>query len=637
MYSITPKRLSGTSAISKARAELTDAVSERFSAAEKRVLERSVELAEQSHAGQLRGTGEPYVCHPLKVAQIVADWQLDPDTIVAAVLHDLLEDTPVSSADLRKEFGEKVTGLVEALTKLGTVRVPKDESAYDSEELRRVLLAMAKDVRVVLLKLADRLHNVLTIKGIRPAKRERFARETLEIYAPLADRLGMGEVRSTLEDQGFRYADPKEYAWTKRQVQATYGKRERYIAVVKRQFEDTLKAENIPAEISARTKNLHSLYRKLLQKERDIDKIYDLFAIRVIVDSVEDCYRSMGLIHANWQPLPHRIKDYIAVPKLNGYRSLHTTIFGPQERLLEVQFRTRRMHEEAELGVAAHAFYAEAKESVSAADRDLALMKQLASWQEELEESDEVVDRFKLDMFVDRIFAFTPKGAVHSLPAGATPVDFAYTVHTEVGHMCRGAKVNGVIVPLDAPLANGDVVEVLTSKQQTPKRDWLGFVRTGHARSSIRAWFRSESREDDETKGRQLVDAWLKKGERPAFAKLPVAERDAIVAAVPQAHSAEDALAKVGAGSVTIARIERVLDPPKRAARKRPAPRRALGVTLSGASGLATKFAKCCVPRKPVKIVGYVTVGKGISIHRADCSQVRRHGNSQRLTAVNWQ
>ena len=405
------------------REALLAALRQRFNATQLKPVVAALNAAERLHAGQLRGTGEPYVCHPMTVATILCEWGLDLPTIIAAVLHDVLEDTEITLPELQSQFGKEVAELVESVTKLSAIRIPQADITYEVENLRRLFLAMAKDLRVVLLKLADRLHNIRTIKGMPPQKRPRYGREMLEAHAPLADRLGMGEVRSELQDAGFQYSNPTDYQWTQRQVQAAAKRGDRYLTLVKRKFQETLSAEGITARIDARTKNLYSLYRKLLEKERDIDKVYDLFAIRVIVETVEQCYQGMGIIHRHWQPLPHRIKDYIAVPKLNGYRSLHTTIFGPEQKLLEVQFRTVEMHEEAERGVAAHTVYAEQKRSVSATDEQMAVMKQLKSWQDEISESTEFVQKFKLDLFSDRLFVFTPQGsctACHPGPRRST-------------------------------------------------------------------------------------------------------------------------------------------------------------------------------------------------------------------------
>lgn len=629
--------------ISEAQHRLLEKAKKRFKKNDLAALEKAIAMAEKAHAGQTRGTGEPYVCHSLAVAELLFDWGLDLDTLIAAVLHDVPEDTSVTLGDVEQQFGAHVAEMVEGVTKLSNIRVPRAHIDYEVEYLRKLFLAMAQDLRVVLLKLADRLHNMRTIKGISPGKRRRIGRETLEIFAPLADRLGMGEVRSELEDLGFRYADPTEYQWTKSQVQRSYDRSAKYLSRVKHEFTRALKHDHIKADINARIKNLHSLYKKLLQKERDIDKIYDLFAIRIIVPTVEECYQGMGVIHQHWQPLPHRIKDYIAVPKLNGYRSLHTTIFGPEGHLLEVQFRTLQMHEEAEWGIAAHSVYAEHKESVTASDEQLAVMRQLASWQEEIRESPEFVDRFKLDMFSNRIFVFTPNGSLRSLASGSTPVDFAYSVHSEIGHTCRGAKVNGVIVPLDTELQNGDVVEILTRKTSTPKRDWLYFVRTGQARSQIRGYFRKLQRTDNIRAGREILRGVRKKYGLSLRTRLTAEQSSTLVQAAKGAKSLDDVYQQLGEGILTLKAVTRALGleapiPPKEPSESATKPTaRPLRVALSGMSSLLTKPAQCCHPRPGQAIIGYITVGKGISIHRANCSQVKKLPDPSRLISVSWE
>lgn len=624
--------------ISDAHSDLIAKLKPLFNKRELKVVDEALELAERAHRGQKRGTGEPYVCHSISVASIVAGWHVDAATIAAAILHDVPEDTDVTLTEIRKEFGDEVAMLVESVTKLSKVRVPREDIDYEVENLRHLFLAMAQDLRVVLLKLADRLHNMRTMKGVPERKRARIGRETLEIYAPLADRLGMGEVRSELDDLGFRYALPKDHQWTRKQIEESDAKRTKYIALIKHQFQDVLAREGIEAEISARVKNTYSLYKKLLQKERDIDKVYDLFAIRVIVDSVEACYQGMGVIHQHWQPLPHRIKDYIAVPKLNGYRSLHTTIFGPEKRLLEVQLRTQQMHEEAELGVAAHAIYADAKKSFRPAPEQLAVMRQLGSWRDEIEESNEFVDRFKLDMFSHRIFAFTPKGALYSLPAGATPIDFAFYVHTEVGQTCRGAKVNGAIVPLDYALENGDVVEVLTHKGGTPKRDWLTFARTGHARNQIRAYFRKERRSETLAAGRQMLDEALARYSQPPVSQQPSEAKKKIVRAT-KAKDLDAAFVQIGEGTAGITPVLRALniETVSPAKPKTDTRQQSMSLAVAGLTSLLTKRARCCKPVPPDLIVGYITLGKGISIHRKDCKHVAKLPDHHRILRVTWE
>lgn len=606
---------------------------ERFSPEELTRLQQAVEFAADAHRGQVRGTGEPYVEHALAVAEILFGWQLDAATVTAAVLHDVPEDTSRTHEEITFVFGDEIAHLVAGVTKLSGVRIPKGRTAYRVENLRRLFLAMAEDIRVVLLKLADRLHNMRTLDGVPPSKRPRIATETLEVFAPLADRLGMGEVRSELDDLGFKHADPAEYKWTAQQVRQSATRRDRYIAVATHELGELMESEGIEAELNARIKNLYSLHRKLLKKDRDIDRIYDLFAIRVIVETVEQCYRGMGAVHQRFQPLPHRIKDYIAVPKSNGYQSLHTTIFGPEQRMLEVQFRTRAMHEAAELGVAAHAMYADDKRSVVAPAEQLAVMRQLSSWHDELAAGGDV-EGMKLDLFAKRVFVFTPHGAIHSLAAGSTPVDFAYSVHTEVGHTCTGAKVNGVLVSLETGLQNGDVVEIQTSPGSEPKRDWLRFVKSGGARSAIRTALRKSGRDDSLKAGQvKLIELAERLDTDPKT--LATQQVDRLVAAVPQAESFDDVLAALGDNLVTVERLARVVQPPA-PRRKIAGPAIQAGVVVEGTAGVRTKLAKCCDPKPPRAIRGYVTIGHGITIHDRRCRQVAA-ADPARLVRAAWQ
>ncbi|MEX2043420.1 MAG: RelA/SpoT family protein [Patescibacteria group bacterium] len=626
--------MSGDSTISAAHRRLHRRL-DRFTDGQRDQIERAFRLARKSHDGQYRRTGEPYVCHCLEVAILLCDWRLDAPTVAAALLHDVPEDTAVTIGQVKDEFGRDVANLVEAVTKLSSVRLPKTDVPVETENLRRLFLAMAEDLRVILLKLADRLHNIRTIVGIRPEKRKRFAVETIEIFAPLADGLGMGEVRAELSDRAFEYAHPRAYRELTGEVQDAIKEGERYLSQVKRRFAAVLAEEGIETKVDARTKTLYSLYRKLQEKQRDIDKVYDLFAVRVIVDSVADCYRGMGIIHRTWQPLPHRIKDYIAVPKSNGYRSLHTTVFGPQNRLLEVQFRTWRMHDEAEHGVAAHVVYADGKRPKRATDEQSAMMRRLKSWQDEVAESADFVQRFKLDLFTNRIFVFTPKGQVHSLPAGSSPVDFAYSVHTEVGHSCRGAKVNGVIVPLDSALANGDVVEILRGDAK-PNRNWLKSVRTGHARWAIRRYFRLHDRGAVAAAGRKELAALLQRHRRSGTPTK--AEWRRLADVLPGTPDEAGVLAAIGERRLSEAAVVRTLGlakaaPLPRRPRRRPAPGK---VIVANQWGLPTRLARCCTPQPPGPIMGYITLQKTVSIHRESCPQVRRSSDPARLVAARW-
>lgn len=469
--------------------------------AELEKIKKAYFFAREAHQEQKRYTGEPYLEHSLNAASTLASWKLDAEAICAAILHDVPEDTKFSIKQIRKEFGKNVAELVDGVTKLGHIRIKKSwfpfrpskkETLADFERqvetLRKMILAMSKDIRVILIKFADRLHNMQTLQAVEKESQERIAKETLEIYAPLAHRLGMMELKGILEDLAFPYVYPKEYKWLSQLTIPEYKKREKYLKKVKKILEKKLKTSNIPLlEIHSRAKHFYSLYKKLLKYDKDLSKIYDLVALRIIVPTVEDCYKALGIIHADWKPLVGRIKDYISMPKPNGYQSLHTTVFCEGGEIVEFQIKTVPMHEQAENGIAAHWHYTEQKISNKLPKEKLAWIHQLAKWQKSLRDPKKLYEDLKLDFFKDRIFVFTPKGDIIDLPAGSVAIDFAYAIHTEVGNRCIGAKANGQLISLDKPLANSDIVEIITSKKKSlPKRDWLEFVKTSQARSCIR-------------------------------------------------------------------------------------------------------------------------------------------------------
>lgn len=473
-------------------------------------IKNAYKLALSIHQNIKRGTGEDYIDHPLEVAYYLADNDLDGATIVAALLHDAVEERPEIKTTIKNDFGQEVSDLVEGVTKLGKIKIKKSwfyplsilqerkqkELGFERhvESLRKMLLAMTKDIRVVLIKFADRLHNMKTLRGVRPEKRERIARETLEIYSPLAYRLGMGKIKGELEDLAFPYAYPKEYAELKKGLGQKFEEKEKYLKKVMALIGTTLKKEHIKSELHGRRKHLYSLYKKLCRFDNNMGKIYDLVAIRIIVPTVEECYQTLGIIHSMWKPLIGRIKDYIALPKPNGYQSLHTTVFGPDGEIIEIQIRTYEMHEKAENGVAAHWHYSDKKSDKKATMAPVGKdqtkwLQELGHWQEGLKGAKELDEALKLDFFHDRIFVFSPGGDVSDLPVNACPIDFAYSVHTEIGQNCQGARVNGKIVKLNYPLKNGDIVDIITKKSSKPKRDWLKFVKTSRARSKIRSYF----------------------------------------------------------------------------------------------------------------------------------------------------
>lgn len=462
-----------------------------------RMVKKAYEFASQAHAGQKRKSGEPYFVHPLATAARLADLHMDTPTIAAALLHDICEDTDLTIGDIKKEFGEEIAFIVSGVTKLDKIRYRGTERT--AESLRKMFLAIAQDLRIVLLKLVDRLHNMETLAYVAPEKRKRIALETLEIYAPLAYRLGIGELKGQLEDLSFPYVYPQEHEWIMRTLKDHFGPRRQYMERLQPVVAQELTKEKIKFyDIHARAKHYYSLYKKLIKYDMDIDRVFDLVALRIVVEGVEDCYAALGVVHKLWKPMPGLVKDYIAMPKPNGYRSLHTTVFGPEGRTIEFQIRTRKMHEEAENGIAAHWAYAERKgslayvkrESQFAPPKELFWIQQLREWQKEFENPDEFLESLKIDFFKNRIFVLTPKGDIIDLPEGATPVDFAYHVHSEIGNAASGAKVNGKMVPLDHLLKNGDLVEILTQKNKKPSRDWLGFMKSPHARKKVVAFLK---------------------------------------------------------------------------------------------------------------------------------------------------
>lgn len=491
---------------------ILEKIKEYLEPADQRLVKKAYQFAEKAHCGQKRGTGEPYIQHPLEVAYLLADDKLDAKTISAALLHDVAEDNPQMMERMKKEFDPEIIRLVKGVTKLGKIKIKKswflplrilqdkkeEQLGFERhvENLRKMFMAMSEDIRIILIKLTDRLHNMQTLEGVKKTKQKRIAQETLEIYTPLAQRLGMGKIKGDLEDLAFPYVHPEEYQDLKKRVGSRYEKKEKYIAKIKYILKEELEKHNIKVKkIHGRKKHLYSLYRKLKKYDHDLSKIYDLVALRIIVSTTEDCYKTLGIIHNLWKPLIGRIKDYIALPKPNGYQSLHTTVFGPEGEIFEIQIRTAQMHEQAEHGVAAHWHFSEQKGTKNYFSRqitqisknELCWLKELAEWQKKAKDKEEWTKGVKMDFFEDRIFAFTPQGDVFDLPIGATPIDFAYAVHTDIGDSCIGAKVNNKIVSLDYNLKNGDIVEIITGKKAQPKRDWLSFVKTSRAKGKIKA------------------------------------------------------------------------------------------------------------------------------------------------------
>lgn len=609
------------------------------------VVERAYRLAEEAHDGALRKSGEPFVHHPAQVATLLAGLRLDAQALVAALLHDTVEDTDLSLQDIEREFGPEVCRLVDGVTKLGRIRLAAEDDRdkrlqeAQAENLRKMFLAMVEDPRVVLIKLADRLHNMRTISALPPHKQARIAHETLEIYAPLSSRLGMHEFKSELEDLSFRVLQPDRYRELAATVERTGGSRRKYLDRVIRELHGALSQQGIEAEISGRRKHLYSIYRKMEQKRRPFDQVFDVVGIRVITRSVQECYAALGVVHSLWRPIPGEFDDYIAVPKESLYQSLHTAVYALENRPLEIQMRTAEMHEVAEHGIAAHWRYKEGRKRDSGAEYRVAWLRQLLEWRDEVADAQEFVESMKSDLLQERIYVFTPRGDVIELPRGSTPIDFAYRIHTDVGHKCVGATVNGRLAPLDYALRNGEVVRVRTSKaKQGPSRDWLnpalGYVRTASAREKIRQWFRRQERDDNIAQGREMIERELKRLGLEHLKLEQIAEQ------FPVYQKLDDFLAAVGYGAVTTTQIagrlvtqeeKEILSEPQP---NRPAPS-ASDVQVMGVGDLLTTLARCCTPMIGDEIVGFVTRGRGVTIHRAGCPNML-HADAERLTPVSW-
>jgi GTP diphosphokinase / guanosine-3',5'-bis(diphosphate) 3'-diphosphatase len=604
-------------------------------AADTGLIERSFAFAAERHAGQKRRSGEPYVVHPVGVARIISELRLDVPSVCAGLLHDCVEDTSATAEDIGRLFGTEIQSLVEGVTKLGQISWTTREERQ-AENFRKMLLAMARDIRVILIKLADRVDNMRTLAHMPRDKQERIARETMEIYAPLANRLGIQWMKVELEDLAFKYLEPTEYDQLVARLAETAGSREAYITEVVDKLKSVMAEGEINAQVSGRAKHLWSIYQKMKKTGRDVEQIYDVLAFRVNTESVRDCYAVLGIVHSNWTPVPGRFKDFIALPKPNLYQSLHTTVIGPRAERMEVQIRTQEMHRIAEQGIAAHWKYKEQKAHTADDGKAFAWLRQLMEWQRDLKDPTEFIETVKIDLFQDEVFVFTPKGDVKALPKGATPIDLAYAVHSQVGEHCSGARVNGLIVPLRYALRNGDTVEILASANQKPSKDWLKFVITSRARTKIRHFIRMEQRERSRQMGRDLLGRELRKQD----ASLASSEREGLLDAAAQRlrlGGADDLLVAVGYGKVSPGHaadavlIDRVTNgttapsipiPEAPAAVRRPVPKRSIaGIKVQGEADILVKFAKCCTPVPGDSIIGFISRGHGVVIHTRDCSK----------------
>jgi|SRR5579872_358926 len=607
-------------------------------------LRRVYDFADGAHKGQLRASGEPYIAHPLAVAEILADLEMDRATIAASLLHDVVEDTLVSNEEVAGAFGVEIATLVDGVTKLTRIPYQSKEDAQ-VENLRKMFMAMAKDIRVIIIKLADRLHNMRTLASLPPSKQQTIARETLEIYAPIAHRLGIWKIKWDLEDLALRYLDPAAYRDISERVAKKRTEREQIVTSVVDEFKERFAELGIRAEVTGRPKHFYSIYQKL-KKGRDFASIYDLTAVRVIVDTVKDCYGVLGVIHSMWKPIPGRFKDYIAMPKPNMYQSLHTTVVGPGGDPLEVQIRTWEMHRTSEYGIAAHWRYKEGTKPHEYEEK-LSWLRSLLEWQNDMRDSRTFMENLKLDLFESQVFVFSPKGDVYELPSGGCPLDFAYQVHTNVGHHCVGAKVNGKIVPLDYQFKNGDICEILVNKSSSgPSLDWLSIVRTSSAKHKIKAWFRKERKSENVILGQEALEREMARQHvRPDAARGEIMEK---IAARMNYTSVTDLYAAIGFGDASaasvvqrlreVAKQENVIDlaTVQRAAPKR-TPRTRSGIIVPGVEDVLVRLAKCCSPVPGDPIIGFVTIGKGVSVHRADCPNVGyMNSTPERFVEVAW-
>ena len=622
-----------------------------------RLIRRAYDLAKAAHKGQTRVSGEEYIIHPLHVAQILTELHIDDVTISAALLHDVVEDTIYTNEQIADMFGEEVAMIVDGVTKLGRIKY-KSKEEVQLENYRKMFLAMAKDIRVIMVKLADRLHNMRTLKYMREDKQKRIAKETIEIYAPLANRLGISNIKWELEDLCLRYLEPETYYDLVENVKQKRRERQAFIDTSIEQIREKLDEANIKADINGRAKHFYSIYKKMKRDNKSISEIYDLSAIRVLVESVKDCYGVLGVIHAMWKPIPGRFKDYIAMPKSNGYQSLHTTVMT-RGYPLEIQIRTYKMHQVSEYGVAAHWKYKEAGKGATAGnavDQKMNWLRQMVNLQQELSDPKEYFEALKVDIFSDEVFVFTPKGDVVDLPKGSNPIDFAYRIHTEVGHHCVGAKVNGKMVPLEYKLKNGDIVSVVTNKANNgPSRDWLNIVASSETRSKIRSWFKKERREENIERGMELIKGEAK---RLGYAPKELIKEGRLLEVAKKINilSEDDLLAALGYGGITVhgimtklielhkkelkantpVDVSKMLSELKQPQHNGKKSKSSHGVLVEGESGLLVRLARCCNPIPGDPITGYVTRGRGVSVHRSDCPNVLKDTDFSRMIEVGW-
>jgi GTP pyrophosphokinase len=607
------------------------------------LIQKAYIFTAKAHQGQIRLSGEPYLIHPLEVAGILADMQLDEQTIATGLLHDTIEDTYATYDQLKELFGKEVADLVEGVTKISKMSFESSEDTQ-AENFRKMILAMTKDIRAILVKLADRLHNMRTLEFQKAESRQRIAQETIEIYAPIANRLGIEWMKSELEDLSFKYIMTEAYQALEKKIAKSEKERNRYIEYVKRILQEKLMENGIAAQISGRPKHLYSIFKKMQSQNIEFNDIYDITAFRVIVSNVTECYEVLGIIHNLWTPIPGKFKDYIALPKANLYQSLHTTVIGPKGERIEIQIRTHEMHQVAEMGIAAHWKYKEGINIDEKDDKRFRWLRQLFEYQKDLQNNAEFLETIKIDLFPDEVFVFTPTGEVKEFPRGSTPIDFAYSIHTEVGNHCKGAKVNGKIVPLKYVLHNGDSLEIITHPHAHPSKDWLKIVKTSRARTKIRQWIKTQEREQSIQLGRELLEKETKRYS-VNFSKLYKNGSLKEVAEAFSLQTVDDLLATIGYGKITPRQVIRRILPPEKLEDEEEKPFKRIfskikrkdqsPILIRGVDNVMVKLAKCCNPLPGDKIVGFITRGRGITIHKADCEKIL-DSDPQRLIEAKW-